>query len=251
MSFHCTIVNCGISHVPPSWRVNEAGSLFHRVYFLYGGNVIYKCSDQEVRLRHNHIYVFPSRTSYQLMQNPKDRLICLWFEVLVSPDFKNPLIEFNPAKHVEVLHIMKALDHLVQNKINPSSTQTQLIATALSLIHHHHPFTSYGDPRIVQAVKAIEQSHGIGMTVARLAESAGLTQEHFSRQFKKEMGFPPRTFIIDSKINYATELMRSGALVREAAFQSGFEDEKDFSKIFKKYRGLSPRDFKQGLRNLP
>jgi transcriptional regulator GlxA family with amidase domain len=50
------------------------------------------------------------------------------------------------------------------------------------------------------------------------------------------------------KLEKAKELFRTtNKNVAEVAFEVGFNDALHFSKIFKKYVGKPPRDFKEGL----
>jgi AraC-like DNA-binding protein len=55
---------------------------------------------------------------------------------------------------------------------------------------------------------------------------------------------PPSKYIIQMKINFATELLRSGLYsITQIADMCGYETPYFFSRQFKEYVGLSPTDF--------
>ena len=61
----------------------------------------------------------------------------------------------------------------------------------------------------------------------------------------EKYGVSPKRYIIQLKINYACDLLKSGDYsVKETAEMSGFEDLYFFSRQFKEYMGMSPAKYK-------
>lgn len=81
------------------------------------------------------------------------------------------------------------------------------------------------------------------LSVESLAESFGLNRSHLSRLFKKKHGISIKQYIINARMTKATELLKTGVSVKEAAFMSGYEDALAFSRMFKKVYGISPKEF--------
>lgn len=96
---------------------------------------------------------------------------------------------------------------------------------------------------ISEVLDWIEDSLSETITLNELSKKAGLNEKYFCRIFKKATGKTPIEYINSLKIDLACNLLSEGKTVTEAAFASGFSDLSYFSKVFRKYKGLSPREW--------
>lgn len=71
------------------------------------------------------------------------------------------------------------------------------------------------------------------------------SSDYTSRKFKKIIGYAPKQYIIQTRLNLARNLLLQDRTIKETAYQCGFHDELYFSRIFKKYIRLSPRDYQK------
>ena len=78
------------------------------------------------------------------------------------------------------------------------------------------------------------------VTIADLAEMAGLTESHFIRAFHREFGLPPHAYHLRRKLAAASELLVSGVPVSSVAYECGFADQSHLSRKFKEVYGLTP-----------
>ncbi len=92
----------------------------------------------------------------------------------------------------------------------------------------------------------VEQHGDARMTVGILAEMSRMRQDVFSRKFTREMGLAPKDFIVRTLVRKASLLLGgSGLLVKEAADRLHFSSEYYFSRFFRRYTGMSPREFRR------
>ncbi|MBL7826799.1 MAG: helix-turn-helix domain-containing protein [Saprospiraceae bacterium] len=78
----------------------------------------------------------------------------------------------------------------------------------------------------------------------QLAQKACISLRQLQRIFKDELNSTPATFIVLIKMERAAELLRQGnSNVSEIAYDLGFSDPGYFGKVFKKYFGVTPREF--------
>lgn len=78
-----------------------------------------------------------------------------------------------------------------------------------------------------------------------VAAEVGLSPSHFSVVFSHEKGETFKDYLIRIRINRAQELLRTTDLKSsEIANESGYNDPHYFSMIFKKYTGLTPREYR-------
>lgn len=80
----------------------------------------------------------------------------------------------------------------------------------------------------------------MSVTIADLAEMAGLTESHFIRAFHREFGLPPHAYHLRRKLAAASELLVSGVPVSTVAYECGFADQSHLSRKFKEVYGLTP-----------
>ncbi len=75
-----------------------------------------------------------------------------------------------------------------------------------------------------------------------LASECALSLRSLQRIFKEELDMSPGNFVVLLKMEHAAELLRGGRCnVSEAAWQLGYQDSSYFSRVFKKYHGVSPK----------
>lgn len=83
------------------------------------------------------------------------------------------------------------------------------------------------------------------LTVAKLSAFFGMSDTYFRKIFVSAFGTTPLKYIINLRVSYAVELLKSGYFsVEEVAEKSGFDNQKYFSKVIKKQTGKSPTAFK-------
>jgi AraC-like DNA-binding protein len=102
-------------------------------------------------------------------------------------------------------------------------------------------------PESVARVLAHLAAHpGKAMSVTRMAELAGLSRAHFSRQFTAATGETPADYLLQENLRYAARLLAAepAPSIRDVAAQAGFADANYFSKAFRRVFGVTPTDFR-------
>lgn len=90
------------------------------------------------------------------------------------------------------------------------------------------------------------------LTLESLAQMAGLSVSHYSRLFKKIIGYSPIDYLTHLRIDRAKELLAlSDYRLKSIAQSVGYNDEFYFSRIFKKIEGISPREYAKKNRSGP
>ena len=84
-------------------------------------------------------------------------------------------------------------------------------------------------------------------STAEIASAVGITPQYLSAYFSKYTGTSLKVYIQAKKIALAKLLLDKGEDVTQACYDCGFNDCSYFIKVFKKYVGLTPFSYKQGL----
>lgn len=100
--------------------------------------------------------------------------------------------------------------------------------------------------KISFAKNHIEQNYNKDIRIDELAKQMGYSTPHLINKFKACYGITPKAFLSQVRILKAKELLLStDRLSKEVAYILGFLDELYFIRFFKKYTGLTPKQFRE------
>jgi len=85
------------------------------------------------------------------------------------------------------------------------------------------------------------------LSIAEMARQAGMSDRTFHRAFRASIGITPMAYLVNIRLRRAAELLRKEShshRITDVAELCGFEDSNYFSRCFRKFAGMSPRDFR-------
>jgi two-component system response regulator YesN len=203
--------------------------LLKRINFLFTSFIQKNFFDSIQKLEELFIYFLKSNMDFDLLNDCMQRLEMLYFTLIliyknkteenaVSFSIKHEIIEedyFEVYKHFKSLK--KWLD-TSGKKIN------SLVLQTIILINNHY-----------------EES----ISLSIIAEKINTTETYLCYLFKKEVGLNYNDYLTYIRINRAKSLIsRKDKKINEVAEEVGFYDPRYFSRIFKKYTGLTPSEYK-------
>ena len=93
----------------------------------------------------------------------------------------------------------------------------------------------------VEAARAmLEQRYAEPHTLASLAAAVAISPFQFARVFRQLTGRPPHPYLMCVRLAAARRMLRGGASVTDACFDSGFSSLSHFIHIFKRRFGVTP-----------
>ena len=102
---------------------------------------------------------------------------------------------------------------------------------------------------ICRALRFIEENYQNDIGGKEVAECIGLSQDYVSKQFKQALSMSPSEYIRRFRVAKAMELLKDTDLpASEIAYKVGFGDLSLFSRVFKRMCGISPSDFRRGMK---
>ena len=102
---------------------------------------------------------------------------------------------------------------------------------------------------VSKAMRFITDHPNEVVTLARAAKQVNVSESYLSQLFKKETGQNFNAFVHHLKINQAKELLGEGLLIYEVCDRIGFDNANYFAKLFRRYTGFSPNEFKRKNRS--
>jgi len=99
---------------------------------------------------------------------------------------------------------------------------------------------------IWKARKYIEEHSGEELSLPRVAKEVNIHPNYLSEKFKQVTGIKFVEYIAGARFNTACDLLRNGNLrISEIAFAVGFQSLSQFNRVFKKFSGKSPTQYRE------
>lgn len=238
------IVWNGYTVCPEDWGMTNASEVFHRIYYVYGGEAYCSYNNRLIRLLPKHIYIFPVMQPYSLWQNTQDSLDVLWFHVETDRQLSADLEEWLIEDHSIEYHVLEALRILSESGENFEKIK-HLFGLLLMQMSERLPLCAKTDAQMDTILAYIETHITNDLTVQALADHIGMERAYFARKFKQLFHMTPHHFIIAKRMRLAADQLMKGASVYEAAKTAGYTDEKAFSRTFKRYMEISPGRYRK------
>lgn len=271
------LLNVGLARHQGDWNWQEVNSPFIRIYYVIDGSAALRLPQGTVPLTPGHLYFVPAFTTHDCQcdgtfthyyihayeeQYPVSSLIdnfTLPTEIEATGldrQLFDRLIELNPSmtlpqsnpcsydnKHtlIESVHRNKMRSPGI--RLESRGILYQLLARFLA---HGVPRAVATDPRISKALNYIAQHLDTPISIPALASDACLSDDHFIRLFRSQVGEPPLRYIIRKKVERAQLLLLTDTqAVKSIAYGLGFDDFSYFTRLFRKYTDLSPQAYRK------
>lgn len=78
------------------------------------------------------------------------------------------------------------------------------------------------------------------LTLAELAQMAGMSRYQLIRMFRAATGLTPYAWQLNQRINQAREQLQAGQNLADVAYRLGFADQSHFQRLFKAHAGVTP-----------
>lgn len=106
---------------------------------------------------------------------------------------------------------------------------------------------STGNKHVDMAKRYIDQNYASPIKIEDVAEQIGVDRKYLRNLFFKYFGMSTKDYLMNLRIEKAKELLLESDLsVCDVSLAVGYSDALGFSKIFKKYVGVSPTEYKTG-----
>lgn len=82
------------------------------------------------------------------------------------------------------------------------------------------------------------------LSLDAICTAAQLSPSYLIRAFKQHYGMTPHAFLINQRIQFARECLRSGQLIADVALEAGFADQAHFQRVFKQHLAATPGQYR-------
>lgn len=89
----------------------------------------------------------------------------------------------------------------------------------------------------------LENHYMENITLDDLCNLTGLSKYYLLRSFTRQKGISPYSYLETIRIDKSKKMLEQGILPIDVALQTGFTDQSHFSNFFKKFIGLTPKQY--------
>ena len=263
-----------VSRLEESWQVIKlplppSRTSNHVLILVIAGRVDMTVGHQGYTLSVNDLIIVPALQIFTIHAIREDSVGFMCFfsrELLLSAgndaDFDflkltgNPLVSLSAR---QMTYITNIFGRLTSEYTENGAAKMDLIRPYLSalLAEINRAYvgtmtakTGAGDRLVQQFMDLLTTQVRVNRLVSHYASQLNVSPNHLNKVVKSRTGKSPSIWI-DERIILETKvlLFQSNLTVAQIADEMGFSDQSHFGKLFRKYAGASPTDFRNGFRD--
>lgn len=273
------LLNVGFAVHYADWNYKNVNSPFARIYLVQEGKARLHLPEKTQELTPGHLYLIPPFTqhSYECSnyfslyyihiyenQTSNERIL---EEFLFPVEVEATLLDVSLVKQLFEINPDRDLKRYDPSDYDNSSTLFRTISSHaqtpvctifatkgilyllcsrfLAEAQHKYQIT---DNRIRKVLRHIRLNIDNPVSIDELSNMCCLSKDHFIRLFKKELQITPVQYINRKKIEKAQLKIITGNLpVKDIAYSLSFENISYFNRLFRKYTGISPTQYRNDL----
>lgn len=99
------------------------------------------------------------------------------------------------------------------------------------------------DSTVVEIIRFVKDNYQDKISISDLSKKLAYSESMLNRKFKKEVHITFNEYLNRYRVNKAIELLKNSDYnITEISYMCGYSSAKYFSRVFKKYLGISPSD---------
>lgn len=253
---YLSINNCGYYlNIDTDMRTyREHGRIDYQIICVTEGEGEFLVSGEKVTVGKGGIVIYPPnvRQDYFFSKSKNSSYCWIHFtgsgveKLLESLNLNTGTLQINNS--FDFLNTCKEITFECQIKaINYEMYISGLLISLLSKISRLVEKPNIKNKNLIKVLKVMHTQYKNDLTNDDYAKLCNLSKYHFIRVFKNNTGMTPHAYKAHLLIDKAKSLLSTTDLnINEIAEILAFDDAMYFSRIFKKFTGMSPTDFRNG-----
>ncbi len=251
------------------WRNYMHVHSFFEVCYVLKGSGNFTINSTSYPVKEKDLFIAKPGEKHEIISDHSDPMaIFFWGYTLVNS---------NTDKHTNIAELLTAFQ---ETKVNVCTNQTycgnilDALVRETNLKEVGYPFIAEGLVKQLIIEIARASTHGVAskieeaagsyqqtvvntikrylndnysepLKLKQIAAQVHMSERHMSRIFKSVTGLRIKQYFTDIKIKIARQLLlNTSKSVFEVAYETGFQDTRHFSTVFKKHVGASPTEFR-------
>lgn len=216
----------------------------HGLIYTTQGTETYFFRDKTITSPPGTVLYIPKGEAYTIeLSEDSNTVITMEFEV-ASREVPRPFL-MKAGKGSDVKKCFLETERICNGKKYASEVMCRSLfyrAVYLLLSKDTEYHTTQNAAKLADAVEHLHSNYrSADFRISDMYKISGISAKYFETVFKREFGITPKEYLIQLRIEYATELLRNEKYtVGNVALEVGYSDIYHFCKIFKEKTGMSP-----------
>lgn len=249
-----SILMAGISDLIDGYRLDRQGVSHHLMLYTLGGEGLLKVGDGETKkLQAGDIFIAPNRSSYSYWTDTTWNIA--WLHLGIGSKWDNLI---GSEAHVRKASWAEEMQRVMGGYIEESDRRRIDSGSALhsyvDLIVLYIQRELAGEDPLLADVRrkleglwnAVQHNLKYAWGIESMARLSGMSRSCFHRMVVELTGSTPMQVVNMMRMERAAEmLLYTSYTAAMVADEVGYENQFSFSKAFKRYSGLSPKQFRE------
>lgn len=213
---------------------------YELVYYFYGAGDS-AVGDRRYSISPHTFVVIPPGVEHGEYHTADGKLFCILFR-----SGKTLCQQMRQDVQGAIDQIGKAIIREIaeQDVLYQQMTALKLNELLLQLYRLENRDNKSGTMNFEYVVNYIAQNYHEKIVMRDIAEQMNISYDYFQHRFKEIKGESPQRFLLRTRIDEASRLLEIGTFsCTEIAYRCGFSNSAQFSAIFKREKGVSPRTY--------
>ncbi|OAS17027.1 AraC family transcriptional regulator [Paenibacillus oryzisoli] len=236
----------------------------YKIFYIHSGKGIYRVGKETYHLSQGHVFLI---SPYVLSFFAADEVNPWNFSWVAfgggivqdylrqagfTPD--NPVISCDRELEIRQCFnkLFDANQQFYSKPLQLTSALYAFLALLLESSQQEPPFQqqkTMKDMYVAQAISFMRNNYARHLTIEEMAHTLGLSRKYITSLFKAAIGTPPQHYLGEIRLSKACELLTNTSLsIKEIAYSVGYTDQLHLSRMFKKLYGISPSQYREGIR---
>lgn len=252
---------CGVQNCPPNHFFGPGEREEYIIHFICEGKGIYEVNGQTFTLEKGDFFVLFPHTNiyYKADENyPWDYLWVGFNGIKADSYLKHAGIDEThlTGHYTNTSFILTCIQQMMLARTlthyNECRRQASLLQILAALMEAHHQTLCTSEQKdyphrvyLSQATDYIQTHYREAIKINDIASYIGIDRSYLTNIFKNSLGLSPQEYLLQFRLNRACELLQgTDEKISYIALDVGYADAMAFSKIFRKYKGMSPSEFR-------
>lgn len=271
--YDCEVLNWGYFDGNEWWRNYLHIHSFFEVCYVVKGAGSFIVDNEVMAVQKADVFIAKPNERHEIISSTEDPLsICFWAYTLTPKQEEktnNELVKLFDAfsrskikllsQQTSTSEILKSLNHEISKKHIGYNFNIKHLCHLLIIevaraftnsqteLHQTNKFSesSYKHTVVNTIIRYIQDNYSQPLVINEIAAQVRLSERHVSRLFKSVTGFTIKQYLTQLRIDVAKQrLLNPSLAISDIAFETGYEDQRHFSTVFRKTTGSSPTQYR-------
>lgn len=253
-----SLFECGKEECRVDKKIVNAAKPYHLFHYILGGKGYFELDGVRYKLAKDTIFFIPNGVSAKYYPDPNDPWIYEWIGfngTIVGKIFENiNLSSKNPIISCDYPDLRKYFNSIYleysekgQLDLKCLGMMYELLSALMDELGGEKENASSKKVLVMLAQEFIKNNYQFQIKITDVAKNVNVSPNYLANAFKDILNVSTKGYLTKVRMEKASDLLRSSDYnVQQVGLLVGYKNQLHFSGAFKKYYGVSPKNYMKG-----